>query len=157
MFLYLTKLGLSCVLPWGLWNPKFSSKTDYVTHIYIYALFCKKMPNVKMQKASLIFHYDLNFFFEWFFFIAHPTKWRHNFKMAVITKKNCKMILIKNYEAQKYAALQKLFTIEVSHSPNPPPPHPLPVWYRVKGADFFFNTKIKTIDDPPKVLIPSFQ
>ena len=31
------------------------------------------------------------------------------------------MILIKNYEAQKYAALQKLFTIEVSHSPNPPP------------------------------------
>ena len=64
------------------------------------------------------------------------------------------MILIKNYEAQKYAALQKLFTIEVSHSP---PPDPLPVWYRVKGADFFFNTKIKTIDDPPKVLIPSFQ
>ena len=124
MFLYLTKLGLSCVLPWGLWNPKFSSKTDYVTHIYIYALFCKKMPNVKMQKASLIFHYDLNFFFEWFFFTAHPTKWRHNFKMVVITKKNCKMILIKSYEAQKYAALQKLFTIEVSHSPTPAPPPP---------------------------------
>ena len=68
------------------------------------------------------------------------------------------MILIKNYESQKYAALQKLFTIEVSHSSTPPaPPHALPVWYRVKGADFFFNTKIKTIDDPPKVLIPSFQ
>ena len=120
MFLYLTKLGLSCVLPWGLWNPKFSSKTDYVTHIYIYALFCKKMPNVKMQKASLIFHYDLNFFFEWFFFIAHPTKWRHNFKMVVITKKNCKMILIKSYEAQKYAALQVIYD-RSKPQPNPPP------------------------------------
>ena len=57
-----------------------------------------------MQKVSLIFYYDLNFFFDWFFFIAQPTKWRHNFKMAVITKKICN-VKVKVTNVLKFAAL----------------------------------------------------
>ena len=49
MLLYLTKLCLSCVLPWVLWNPMFSSKTEYVTHIY--ALFYKKVQISKFKKC----------------------------------------------------------------------------------------------------------
>ena len=46
-----TKLGLSWVLPWVLWNPKFSSKTDNVIYIYaIYALLCKKCQISKFKK-----------------------------------------------------------------------------------------------------------
>ena len=56
MFLYLTKLGLKCVLPWVLWNPTFSSKTDNVTHIY--APFCKKCQILKLKKVSRSFDYD---------------------------------------------------------------------------------------------------
>ena len=55
MLLYLTKFGLSRVLPWVLWNLKFSSKTEYVTHIY--TLFYKKMANFKIQKVSRTFYY----------------------------------------------------------------------------------------------------
>ena len=49
MLIDLTKLGLSCLLPWVLWNPKFSFKTAYVTHIY--ALFYKKCQISKFRKC----------------------------------------------------------------------------------------------------------
>ena len=53
MLLYLTKLDLSCALPWVLWNPKSSSKTDNVTHIY--ALLCKKCQISKFKKCHKSF------------------------------------------------------------------------------------------------------
>ena len=42
-------VSLSCVLPWVLWNPKFSSKTDYVTHMYA-VFFYKKCQISKFKK-----------------------------------------------------------------------------------------------------------
>ena len=73
MLLYLTKLGLGCVLHWALWNLKFSSKTDYVTHIYV--LFCKKCQIPKIQKVSQIFDYDLFWVFLFVFcFFFHFQK-----------------------------------------------------------------------------------
>ena len=53
MLLYLTKFGLSRVLPWVLWNLKFSSKTEYVTHIY--TLFYKKWQISKFKKYHELF------------------------------------------------------------------------------------------------------
>ena len=43
---------------------------------------------------------DMNLFFNWFFFWTQPSKWLHNFKMAVMEIFfiiiTCKMILNKN-------------------------------------------------------------
>ena len=76
MLLYLTKVSLSCVLPWVLWNPKFSSKTDYATHIYAF-FFCKKHQILKFKKCHkflIMIWKNINCFRSWWkTYIKHCT------------------------------------------------------------------------------------